>query len=104
MPAQCLEVQTVVKALVDRLDTVSWEAVEGRELVPVFFRRLGLQGDATGLVSSHVSEENMGHKALMTQSRECCASVALGPGPESDHPRLMAGAKVMVLESNFKLL
>ena len=66
VPAQCFEVQTVVQAFVNRLNAMTWEPVEGRELGPVFSSGVSPLRVGAGLVSSHVSEEEVGHKALVT--------------------------------------
>ena len=99
VPAQCFEVQTVVQALVNRLNAMTWEPVEGRELVPAFSSGVGPLRGVAGLVSSHVSEEDMGHKALVTQGWERCASVALSPDPEGYHPRLVPYPEVVMLKT-----
>ena len=66
VPSQCFEVQTVTQALVNRLNAMTWEPVEGRELVPAFSSGVGPLRDVAGLAPSHVSEEDMGHEALVT--------------------------------------
>ena len=94
-PVQCFEVKILMEALIDRLYSVSWEPVKGRK----FSSGPGPLWDETGLIVSHVAEEDMGHEALVAQSWECSASVALRPDPEGDHPRLVPDPEVVVLET-----
>ena len=65
VPAQCFEVKTFMGAFIYRLYPMSWEPVEGRELGPVFSSGVSPLRDGAGLVSSHVSEEDVGHEALV---------------------------------------
>ena len=60
-PVQCFEVKILMEALIDRLYSVSWEPVKGRE----FSSGPGPLRDKTGLVASRVSGEDMGHEALV---------------------------------------
>ena len=64
-PAQCFEVKTFMEAFIDRLYPMSWEPVEGRKLRPMFSSGASPLRDRAGLVLSHVSEEDVGHEALV---------------------------------------
>ena len=65
VPAPCLEVKTFMEAFIHRLNPMTWEPVEGRKLRPMFSSGASPLRDKAGLVLSHVSEEDVGHEALV---------------------------------------
>ena len=65
VPAQCLEVKTFMEAFIYRLYPMAWEPVEGRKLRPMFSSGASPLRDRAGPVLPHISEEDMGHEALV---------------------------------------
>ena len=94
-PVQGCEIEVLMEALIDRLYSLSWEAVQRRKLS----RGPGPLQKCTSLISSYVAEEDMGHKALVAQCRECGASIVLRSDPKGDHSCLVPDPDVMVLEA-----